>query len=252
MSPPNPSSNPAFPKAKALIFDLMGTCTNWHAAILSTLQSLPSPVRLPHSSLSQLALDWRAGFFAEIHERFEKGLAQENIDITHRRVLDELLKGRCVQWDEWGELERSLLVKRWHEQEAWDDVVPALTRLRQKYFVVVLANGTTRLQLDITSSANIPFHMLFSSQLLGLTKPDPKIYRKCADLMGLQVEECLIVAAHAYDVRAAKTVGMDSIYVRRWSEDAGEDFEGIENEFGFYVDARNGSGLGVIADLLEC
>lgn len=35
---------------------------------------------------------------------------------------------------------------------------------------VVLANGTTRLQLDIVSSAALPFHTLFSSQLLGLTK----------------------------------------------------------------------------------
>lgn len=35
---------------------------------------------------------------------------------------------------------------------------------------VVLANGTTRLQLDITKSSGLHFHMLFSSQLLGLTK----------------------------------------------------------------------------------
>ncbi len=35
---------------------------------------------------------------------------------------------------------------------------------------VVLANGTTRLQLDIAKSSGLPFHALFSSQLLGLTK----------------------------------------------------------------------------------
>lgn len=35
---------------------------------------------------------------------------------------------------------------------------------------VVLANGTTRLQLDIVSSAALPFHALLSSQLLGLSK----------------------------------------------------------------------------------
>ena len=33
-----------------------------------------------------------------------------------------------------------------------------------------LANGTSRLQLDIVKSAEIPFHTLFSSQLLSLTK----------------------------------------------------------------------------------
>lgn len=35
---------------------------------------------------------------------------------------------------------------------------------------VVLANGSTRLQLDIVKSSRIEFHALFSSQLLGLTK----------------------------------------------------------------------------------
>lgn len=37
-------------------------------------------------------------------------------------------------------------------------------------YSVVLANGTTRLQLDIVKSSGIPFHTLFSSQLLQLTK----------------------------------------------------------------------------------
>jgi hypothetical protein len=35
---------------------------------------------------------------------------------------------------------------------------------------VVLANGTTRLQIDITKSAGVEFDMLLSSELLGMTK----------------------------------------------------------------------------------
>ena len=35
---------------------------------------------------------------------------------------------------------------------------------------VVLANGSTRLQIDITKSSSLPFHMLFSSELLRQTK----------------------------------------------------------------------------------
>jgi hypothetical protein len=37
-------------------------------------------------------------------------------------------------------------------------------------FSVVLANGTTRLQLDIIRSSKLPFDTLFSSQLLQATK----------------------------------------------------------------------------------
>ena len=35
---------------------------------------------------------------------------------------------------------------------------------------VVLAGGSTRLQIDIVKSSSLPFHMLFSSELLRQTK----------------------------------------------------------------------------------
>lgn len=239
-------SNP-FPTCRALIFDLMGTCCDWHTSILSVLSNLPLPKSIPKSSLSDLALEWRAAFFSEIHDRFEQALPQEDIDKTHRRTLDTILARRGVTLTEWNGEIRDRLVSAWHNLTAWPDVLPALQKLRGKYFVVVLANGTTRLQLDIIQSTNLPFHTLFSSQLLGLTKPDPQIYVKAAALMGLDVGECIMVAAHAYDTKAAKEVGMRTIYVRRWSEDPGEDFDAVEHDVDLFVDGRDGSlecGLG--------
>ena len=73
-------------------------------------------------------------------------------------------------------------------------------------FRIVLANGTARLQIDITKSSGLNFDMLLSSELLGLTKPDPAIYHKAIELLGHKPEECLMVAAHAYDLKAAKKV----------------------------------------------
>jgi hypothetical protein len=57
---------------------------------------------------------------------------------------------------------------------------------------IVLANGTARLQIDVTKSAGLDFDMLLSSELLGLTKPDPAIYRKAIELLGHKPEECLM------------------------------------------------------------
>jgi 2-haloalkanoic acid dehalogenase type II len=247
-------TNP-FPAARVLFFDLMGTCTSWHHTILSLLQNLPSLTHLPPSSLPAFALKWREGFFNEIHRRFEKGQGQDDIDITHRHVLDKLLEQSGVGMAIWGEDIRQRLVQGWHEQMPWPDVVKALERLRKKFFVVVLANGTVRLQLDITQSANLPFHMLFSSQLLGLTKPDPSIYLKAVELVGCRVVECVMVAAHVYDLRAAQKVGMGTVYVRRETEDPGEDFAGIEKEVDLFIDGRDGMegcGFRELADVLGC
>lgn len=62
----------------------------------------------------------------------------------------------------------------------------------------------------------------------------------------------MMVAAHAYDTQAAKTVGMRSAYIRRKTEDVGEDFERVERENEIYVEGREGLGGGLeeLADRL--
>jgi HAD superfamily hydrolase (TIGR01493 family) len=79
---------------------------------------------------------------------------------------------------------------------------------------VVLANGTARLQIDITKSSGLNFDMLLSSELLNLTKPDSAIYHKAIDLLGHRLKECVVVAAHAYDLEAAKKVYVHIALIR--------------------------------------
>ncbi|KAI0087818.1 haloacid dehalogenase [Irpex rosettiformis] len=239
-----------FQDCRAVIFDLMGTCTDWHSALLPAITSLPSLAPPLLITPSDLLLQWRLGFFEEIHSRFERGEDPEDIDVTHRRVLDRIIGER----EGWSDGQRDVLVKGWHKQVGWPDSKPGIDRLRQKFDVVVLANGTTRLQLDVVRSSGLLFHSLFSSQLLGLTKPDPLIYHRAVSLLGLHPHQCVMVAAHAYDVRAAKAVGMKTIYIQRWTEDPDLNMSILRKEFDAFVDGRNttstGGGLISVADCL--
>jgi 2-haloalkanoic acid dehalogenase type II len=241
----------------------MGTCLDWHSSITPALSDalfetayISSTQSPTDAEVSNLALAWREGFFKEIHARFQAGLPQEDIDDTHRRVLKELLDDR--RWKQYGAMSDEWLetcVQAWHDQEAWPDVHVALPKLRREFDVVVLANGTTRLQVDITKSAGLSFDMLLSSELLGLTKPDPAIYRRAMELLRTEPSECLMVAAHAYDLRAAKRVGMRTCYLRRWTEDLEENFGGVEEENDWFVDCREATaergGLGRVAELFR-
>ncbi len=103
-------------RPKALIFDLMGTCCDWHSSLRPVLRSNPTLEMLPPSALSNFATEWRAGFFEEIHARFQAGEPAEDIDITHRRALDRLLSARGVDLTMWGEEVRQKLVNQWHIQ----------------------------------------------------------------------------------------------------------------------------------------
>lgn len=89
----------------------------------------------------------------------------------------------------------------------------------------------------------LEFDMLFSSELLGWYKTVPENYHKALQLLKLRPEEYVTEAAHAYDLRGAKAVGMKTAYVRRWTDNIWEDQEVIRRE--------NDANLEVMGDLDE-
>lgn len=108
------STSPAIPKA--LVFDLIGTCCDWYSSVLPALQAAPPLPALPAAALEELAVNWRAGFFREVEMRREARQPLEDIDVTHRRVLNWLLLERGVTPREWDDGVRGRLVGAWHEQ----------------------------------------------------------------------------------------------------------------------------------------
>lgn len=120
---------------KALVFDLMGTCCDWKSSILPALQCAPSIPALPSGEIPNLADDWREGFFKETNMRYEARQPVEDIDVTHRRVLNWLLLSRGITPAHWNDRVRNELIQAWHAQTPWPDVADALERLRRKYIM---------------------------------------------------------------------------------------------------------------------
>jgi len=96
---------------KALIFDLMGTCIDWYSTVSPILKDAVSSSDGAGPSPPN-ALAWRHMFFQEIHNRFEAGLPQEDIDETHRRTLLALLGERTMEADK-----VEACVRAWHSQK---------------------------------------------------------------------------------------------------------------------------------------
>ena len=142
------------------------------------------------------------------------------------------------------------MIEAWHSQSAWPEVAGAIQSVREDLGleVFVHANGTTRLQLDLTRSSGLNFNMLFSSQLLGCYKPSADAYKKALQLVKLRPDEVVMVAAHAYDLRGAEKIGMPTIYIHRWTDDIEEDMEKVETEFDAFLEGMDGLSA-VIAKL---
>lgn len=110
---------------KAIIFDLMGTCLDWHSSVTPALMIAMQKITQGQeesdglkADVSNLALEWRQGFFDEIHARFEAAQSPEDIDTTHRRALKRLLS--MPKWEKYGAMTDEAVnscVDAWHEQQ---------------------------------------------------------------------------------------------------------------------------------------
>ncbi|KAJ5177098.1 haloacid dehalogenase [Penicillium canariense] len=220
-------------KVKAVFFDFMGTCLDWHSSVVRSL-----PPSIPGVDASQFALEWRKQYFIANNQRYIEGLEPEDIDLTLARVLEAVLDQFPDVKSHIDTQAKKRLVEAWHSQPAWSEVQRAIQSVREDLGleVFVHANGTTRLQLDLTRSSGLRFHMLFSSELLGVYKPSPDAYQKALQLVKLPPEEVVLVAAHAYDLRGAQNVGMKTIYIHRWTDDIDEDIEKVKTEFDVFLE----------------
>lgn len=220
---------------KAVLFDFMGTCLDWHSSVLRVF-----PPTVPTDEASSLALRWRQKYFHLNDSHVKNNQPVEPFDCTLSKALEHVLSHEFSHLNLHFDTDaRHKAVRAFHNQKAWPDVSPALQALRAAGFeTFVHANGSTRLQLDIVASSHLTseFDMLFSSELLRLYMPDPEAYRKVLQLIDAQPHEVIKVAAHAWDLRGAKEVGIKTVYIRRWTDDIEEDMEALKEEFDVFLE----------------
>jgi len=101
---------------------------------------------------------------------------------------------------------------------AHPDVAAGLTALKQQGFILVaLTNSSAALAEKQLGSAGLAplFTRLLSVEQLQIYKPDLKVYQWAMKEMGKPVAECMMVAAHGWDVGGAKRAGMKTAFVTR-------------------------------------
>ena len=98
------------------------------------------------------------------------------------------------------------------------DVRGALERFKAAGFrMATLTNSSTaacRAQLDNAGIADL-FERQLSVETPGKFKPHRDVYQWAASEMGVPVGECMLVAAHAWDVAGAAWAGMQTAFIER-------------------------------------
>lgn len=197
---------------EAMTFDVFGTVVDWRSSIIREGEQLTVRTGI-EVDWPRFADAWRAGYGPAMRRVRSGELPWTRIDDLHRMILDGLIP-------EFGltaldEAARDDLNRVWHRLSPWPDTVSGLTRLRTRYVLASLSNGNVALLVNMAKHSGLPWDAVLSAELAHQYKPDPEVYLTAADLLGLEPEQVMMVAAHKGDLRAAAALGFKTAYVPR-------------------------------------
>ena len=199
----------------ALTFDTFGTVVDWRGSVLAELRALGRDKRL--------SLDWER-FLDDWRSCYRAGMDQVNrgdwpwttVDVIYRRRLDGLLDAHGITT--LTEAETEHLNRVWWRLKPWPDSVPGLTRLRARYVIAPLSNASFAGMVQLARFAGLPWDCVITAENARCYKPRAEVYRTAIELLGLDPGAVMMVAAHNYDLRAARASGMRTAFIPRPAE----------------------------------
>ena len=197
---------------RALAFDVFGTVVDWRGSIAREAEAFFA-ARGRRIDGFAFAAFWRSRYQPAM-ERVRAGKRGfVKLDVLHRENLIETLAEYGAGG--LGDAEIDELNRAWHRLDPWPDVVPGLTRLKRKFVLATLSNGNVALMVNMAKRAGLPWDAILGAEVARAYKPMPECYLTAADMLGLAPAQCLMVAAHNDDLKAAARVGFKTAFVPR-------------------------------------
>ncbi len=200
---------------EALLFDTYGTVVDWRGSVLDELRAL--------GTAHGVAVDCER-FLSEWKTCYRVGMDRVNsgewpwttVDAIYRRRLEELLPIHGLDTLSPDEVEH--LSRVWWRLRPWPDAVPGLARLRRRYVISPLSNASFAGMVHLAKFAALPWDCIITAENARCYKPRPEVYRTAIEMLALDPARVMMVAAHNYDLGAARSCGMRTAFVPRPTE----------------------------------
>jgi putative hydrolase of the HAD superfamily len=202
-------------KIKAVIFDLYGTLVDTFSISSheEVLRKMAAVVGAPPAEFIRIWFDnydWRAiGKIASLEDNIRDILNKLNLPIDEDK-LKEIAQIRY-------EFTR-------HSLKPWPYTVEVLRKLKELGYKVALisdCSAETPAVWETTVMSGL-IDASFFSCVVGMKKPDPRIYLQAAQKLGVEPEECLYVGdGSSQELMGARNVGMHPVLIMTQKSDSG-------------------------------
>jgi 2-haloacid dehalogenase len=200
---------------QALTFHTYGTVVDWRDSVLAELTAFGAAHGLD-VDWTALLTEWKAGYRAGMDRVNSGEWPWVTVETIYRQRLEEILPRHGV--DGLGEADLVRLTQAWWRLHPWPDAVPGLRRLSTRFILSPLSNGSFAGMVHLARFAELPWDRIITAENARRYKPRPEVYRTAARLLGLRSAEVMMVAAHNYDLAAARACGLGTAFVPRPTE----------------------------------
>ncbi|MFW0793603.1 haloacid dehalogenase type II [Gordonia sp. CPCC 205515] len=192
---------------EVLAFDTFGTVTDWFTGISTAVGDA-----VPGVDAADFTRDWR-GRYGPILARVEAGeLPWRRLDDLQTETLHDTATACGVAIDD---ATATRLVHAWRTIPGWPDAADGIRRLRTRFVVCALSNGTVALLTDMAKHNGFDWDVIGGSDLWRHYKPARETYCGLAALLERSPDQVMMVATHQSDLDAARGFGLRSAFIER-------------------------------------
>jgi 2-haloacid dehalogenase len=138
------------------------------------------------------------------------------LDVVHARNLERILGDFGLSGI--SEQTKRELVLAWHRLDAWPDSARGLAALRKHGLLAPVSNGNFSLMAALARRNGFIWDAILGAEFSRDYKPKPSVYLTACEAFDLAPQDCMMVAAHSDDLKAAATCGLQTGFVARPNE----------------------------------
>ena len=151
--------------------------------------------------------------FAEAEERLLTEYPEMPFTAMLPRIHAELAARRSIDTDDADALDFRDSIRDW---PAFPDAATGLRTLAERFRVVAVTNADAWALERMSGTLGDPFHDTITADMVGVNKPDPRVWQYMLDRLAVQPEQVLHCAHSAFhDLASAEAFGLATARIDR-------------------------------------
>lgn len=200
---------------EVLFFDVLGTMVDWRGSIAAEVGEFLKRHDLGHIDPAGFADAWVGRYDASVDPIRAGKRSFVSLDQVNRENLVSCLEEFGVSSASLPPEELEHLNLSWHRLRAWPDLAEGLSRLKSRFIIAPLSDGHARLLVNLSKHNDLPWDFVVGADMSQAYKPMPQVYLRACEFLEVQPENAMLVAAHDYDLEAARRCGLKTAYIVR-------------------------------------